>query len=183
VTIFYTSDSHFYHKNIMKHCNRPYADVEAMNEDLIKKWNSVVGFQDTVYHLGDFSFRFNEDLRHIFDRLNGLYLHFIDGNHDNRRVTELPWNTQQQYAEVTDYVDGKKHHVVLMHYPIQEWNGQHHGSIHLHGHIHSTPEYSSCHKISNRFDVGVDMRGGYPVTLKQLLDEQGGVLPSVTHHA
>lgn len=182
MTIFYTSDTHFGHFNILKHCNRPYADVATMNEDLIQKWNKVVKPEDTVYHLGDFAFRQTGDLLPTFNRLNGTKYH-ISGNHDNSQVFDLPWAGKFIYNEMTDFVDGKKYFVVLMHYPIQEWNGQHKGSIHLHGHIHSTPEYSSCEKIANRFDVGVDQRNGYPVTLKQLLEEQGVVEKAKTHHA
>lgn len=183
MTIFYTSDSHFYHANIMKHCNRPYADVESMNEDLIRRWNIVVKPEDTVYHLGDFAFRQKSDLTPIFNRLNGTKYH-VEGNHDNSQVFKLGWaDNTYIYREIVDFVDGQKYFVVLFHYPIQEWNGQHKGSIHLHGHIHSTPEYSSCPKIVNRFDVGVDQRDGYPVTLKQLLEQQGPMEQAVTHHA
>ena len=53
--IFFTSDHHFYHSNIIKYCQRPFHSVEEMNEEMIRRWNSVVGVDDTVYYLGDFS--------------------------------------------------------------------------------------------------------------------------------
>ena len=52
--IFFTSDTHFNHENIIKYCSRPYVDKNEMNEDLIKRWNSVVKENDIVFHLGDF---------------------------------------------------------------------------------------------------------------------------------
>ena len=54
--IFWTSDSHYFHNNILKYCNRPFGSVEAMNEALVANWNSVVKPDDHVYHLGDFCF-------------------------------------------------------------------------------------------------------------------------------
>jgi calcineurin-like phosphoesterase family protein len=51
--VFFTSDTHFGHANIIKYCGRPFASVEEMNRELIARWNAVVGPRDTVYHLGD----------------------------------------------------------------------------------------------------------------------------------
>ena len=54
MTIFYTSDTHFCHKNILQHENRPFNDIDEMDTALIEQWNKTVGKKDTVYHLGDF---------------------------------------------------------------------------------------------------------------------------------
>ena len=52
---FFTSDTHFNHANIIKFCNRPFKDVEQMNETLIANWNRTVGIDDTVFHLDDYN--------------------------------------------------------------------------------------------------------------------------------
>jgi hypothetical protein len=65
---WYTSDHHFGHKNIIAHNSRPFASVEEMDEALIARWNSVVGPDDVVYHLGDFSFG---PQAYYLPRLNG----------------------------------------------------------------------------------------------------------------
>ena len=52
--IWVISDTHLNHANIIRYCARPYTSTEEMNKDLIKRWNSIVRPQDTVYHLGDF---------------------------------------------------------------------------------------------------------------------------------
>ena len=48
--LFFTSDTHFHHANIIRFCNRPFRDVEEMDEILIRNWNEVVGPEDTVFH-------------------------------------------------------------------------------------------------------------------------------------
>ena len=78
--IFFTSDHHFYHTNIIKYCNRPFQSVEEMNEEMVKRWNSVVNPGDTVYYLGDFSLA-KRPVEVFVPRLNGEK-HFIMGNHD-----------------------------------------------------------------------------------------------------
>lgn len=52
--VFFTSDTHFNHTNIIRFCERPFERVDEMNEKLIDNWNSVVSPEDFVFHLGDF---------------------------------------------------------------------------------------------------------------------------------
>ena len=56
--IFVTSDTHWFHNNIIKYSNRPWEDVDLMSEALIRNWNNVVGEKDIVYHLGDWLRRY-----------------------------------------------------------------------------------------------------------------------------
>jgi calcineurin-like phosphoesterase family protein len=78
--IFFTSDLHIYHTNVIKYCARPYSSVEEMNEMLVKNWNDVVGPEDTVYCLGDFSMAFRP-VETFSPRLNGKK-YLVPGNHD-----------------------------------------------------------------------------------------------------
>ena len=77
---FFTSDTHFNHANIIKFCNRPFKDVEQMNETLIANWNRVIGPNDTVFHLGDFCLGGAAEWTKVLDRLNGK-IYLIMGNH------------------------------------------------------------------------------------------------------
>ena len=52
--LFFTSDTHFNHTNILRYCNRPFKTVGQMNETIITNWNNVVGPDDVIFHLGDF---------------------------------------------------------------------------------------------------------------------------------
>lgn len=147
--IWFTSDIHFGHSNIIKHANRPFADVEEMDEGLVREWNARIGKEDTVYFLGDFSFHKEPKTRDIFFNLNGRNKHLVRGNHDGKAVTGLPWTTQ---SDLTTLKFGGNR-FELCHYPLEVWNAAHHGAFHLHGHSHGTLERS----LPRRMDVGVDL--------------------------
>jgi calcineurin-like phosphoesterase family protein len=77
---WFTSDHHFGHANIIKYCNRPFADAEVMNAALEKAWNETVAPEDLVYYLGDFAMS-AALVPSIVRRLNGRKI-LIAGNHD-----------------------------------------------------------------------------------------------------
>ena len=159
MTDFFVSDTHFYHKAIISFCNRPYATVEEMNEDMIAKWNGVVGNKDRVFHLGDFSWGNFEKTKAVFDRLNGQK-HLILGNHDDPRIhKKLGWNWIDNLREIR--INGKVYQ--LCHFPMRSWDKSFHGARHVFGHCHGTltPHGWSC-------DVGVDCWGYTPVSFEQL---------------
>lgn len=78
--IFFTSDLHFYHENIIKYCSRPYSSVEQMNEILVRNWNETIGPDDVVYCMGDFSLAIRP-VELYTHRLNG-HKKLVPGNHD-----------------------------------------------------------------------------------------------------
>ena len=83
------SDTHFHHAKIIEYCDRPFKDVNHMNEAMIERWNEVVGEGDVVWHLGDFGFF--KDVNHMrltTDRLNGKK-NIILGNHDRFKPTQF----------------------------------------------------------------------------------------------
>ena len=80
MSVYFTSDLHFYHANVIKYCNRPYFSVEEMNKDLIYQWNSEVCSNDDVYCLGDFSLAFRP-VELYSSVLNGKK-YLLPGNHD-----------------------------------------------------------------------------------------------------
>lgn len=80
VNIWFTSDTHFGHRNIIKFCNRPWNTVEEMDNALIENWNKVVKPEDIVFHLGDFAFATNGRWKEIINSLNG-HIYLIVGNH------------------------------------------------------------------------------------------------------
>lgn len=83
-----TSDLHFFHKNIINFCNRPFNSVDEMNEKLIDEWNSKVKEDDWIYHLGDFAFCGHNKVLDLFSKLNGNIL-LIEGNHDAENFSKI----------------------------------------------------------------------------------------------
>lgn len=165
MNIFFTSDTHFGHKNIMKYCPSSrghFGTFEEMDEEIINNWNSKVSKNDIVYHLGDFSFCKGRTIsQFIFDNLNGEK-HLIRGNHDH--VIDEGWSS------VSDYLELKKMKLVLFHYPIDSWNGQFHNTIHLHGHTHCNPIDKPERFVMNRFDVGIDNNGLFPISYEEIVE-------------
>ena len=70
--IWFTSDYHMGHRNIIELCERPFVDVEEMESEIITRHNAVVGLDDVVYDLGDFAYRCTvEHATECLRRLNG----------------------------------------------------------------------------------------------------------------
>ena len=83
--IFLIGDTHFYHKNIIDYCGRPFSSVEEMNKTLIKNWNSVVKRDDKVIVVGDFALCGKDKIIEISQQLNGKKT-LILGNHDRASI-------------------------------------------------------------------------------------------------
>lgn len=172
--IWFTGDQHFGHANIIKYTNRPFASVEEMDAELIRRWNEVVKSDDIVLHLGDFALGGWQDARNYFCRLKGKIA--VLGNiwHHDKRWLDYDgafYSYNEQRVEiyppmvVAELHDGNPRplSIVLCHYPFAEWDGKHHGAIHLHGHSHGK------HKADGLiWDVGVDANNFYPVSLENI---------------
>ena len=133
--IYLTSDTHFSHANIIKYCNRPFDNAIIMNNRIIENWNSVVGKDDEVFHLGDVGCWFKENawIEEILPNLNGKKF-LIPGNHDKkflqvlkRHFTVLP----PIHNIIIENEECGRLMAVLCHYPIYSWDGQFHGAIHV----------------------------------------------------
>ncbi len=155
---WWTSDTHFYHSNIIKYCNRPYKNVEEMNAALIKNWNDRVSCEDTIFHLGDFSFGNEAKAQEILLKLNGHKI-LIVGNHDKQHLEIQGWD--RIYRTFEKKIDNT--YVVMCHYAMKVWNLSHHGSIQLYGHSHGTLAGNS-----QQLDVGVDCWNYAPVSLDEI---------------
>lgn len=155
---FYISDTHLSHKNVLHLTNRPFQNIHEMNEEIVRRWNSVVTNADTVWHLGDFAWAQKGSM--FFERLNGRK-HLIVGNHDPKDTLTCPWLSVNDYRVIDDA--GRQ--VVLFHYPIYSWYRRNHGSIHLHGHVHGRPTGIR----GSIFDVSVEVQDYTPRTLEEIM--------------
>lgn len=155
--MFFSSDHHFGHQNILKYTNRGYYfdDINEHDAILIEKWNDVVSQNDEVYYLGDFALCNNEKRDFIADQLNGR-VHLILGNHDKKLTRDFvnKFESVQHYKEITRF----RPNIILFHYAMRVWNKQHYGSWQLYGHSHGMLfEYNDILQM----DVGVDCHPEY----------------------
>jgi calcineurin-like phosphoesterase family protein len=182
MAVWFSSDQHFYHKNVIRYCGRPFSSVEDMNEEIIKRWNSVVRPSDFVFCLGDFSLAVRP-VELFTKRLNGHKV-LIPGNHDHchpahyrtrveRGARMREFYNQQGFAKVSGLEgDGflriAKQDVRLCHMPYRnidyederypQYRPVDDGKWLLHGHVHEA--WTLNKKMIN---VGVDVWNFYPV--------------------
>lgn len=191
--IFFTSDLHVGHRNVLTFCNRPFKDLKDMSEGLIRRWNSVVGENDIVFDLGDmFWFDGRHDVKRFVDRLNGK-IYKIAGNHDvdPKKLFELcdPAKVEILDDIVLLWITGlvpesplKATEFILCHFPLATWPHWSHGSIQLFGHIHSGPVSDNELDIPGKdltlkdgmqYDVGVDNNDYTPIEIREILKKLG----------
>jgi calcineurin-like phosphoesterase family protein len=167
MAIFFTADNHFGHANIIKYCNRPFADVDAMNAGMVEAWNAVVQPADTVYVIGDFAFHKRLHVQYL-PMLNGRKI-LVRGNHDPDQVSlEDGWS--EIHESLGGKLEGRYWH--LYHYACRVWNHQHKGSFHLYGHSHNALE---AQEWGRSMDVGIDAAiargiGPRPFTLAECVE-------------
>lgn len=183
--VFFTSDLHFGHENVIRFDKRPFASVDEMDEELIKRWNAKVSEGDLVYVLGDLIWKSkNNDAPSLIKRLHGSII-LIKGNHDRFLHNSA---AKKSLAGLKDYddievttEDGIKRRCILSHYFIPFYNGNRYNAIHLHGHSHKTAESEEEVHIVNElnakgynlriYNVGCMYWGYVPVTLDEILNK------------
>jgi calcineurin-like phosphoesterase family protein len=171
--VFFTSDEHYGHANIIKFCNRPFSGLGDMKEKLIENHNSVVKNGDLVYHLGDMFWR-TTPIKEALDiryRLNGNH-YYIMGNHDELFRNQV---LRESFVWVKDAENIHPQgfpNVYLHHYACRVWNGSHRGAYHLYGHSHSAlPEANPSGTMDESplcFDVGVDAQSFFPISIEDV---------------
>jgi len=155
--IFFVSDTHFGHKNILRfypdRVKRYGTDkIYEVDQAIIDEWNSRVMPGDTVYHLGDVTMRSSRYSLRYLTQLKGKLI-LVAGNHDRKNRKSACWKSV--FDEIVDYktINYMKQRIVLCHYPIESWDRMRYGTWHLHGHCHGSIPYDPR---KNRVDVGID---------------------------
>ncbi len=189
--VWFTSDTHFGHKNIIKYCDRPFRDTDHMDEVMIERWNETVPANGLVFHLGDVALGDITKSLPKISRLNGHKI-LITGNHDrtfskygiNKVETWIP-----EYEKHFQTVVGDKGSVItiagvqfnLSHFP---YTGDHtpedrHADVRpvdngmplIHGHTHSTDRVTLSVRGTHQIHVGVDAWDFRPVSFEQIKEE------------
>ena len=171
--LFFTSDTHFNHANIIRFCSRPFETVEEMNEQLILRWNEVVAPDDTVFHLGDFALGGSAVWTKVLDRLNGK-IHLIMGNHDLKNLRQ---GFMGRFEEVTmqRYIQVGKVSLYLNHHPFLCFEGgQRDNFWQRFGHVLTCPNNTGVDAdrlpllYPTQYDVGVDNNDYRPVSFLEV---------------
>jgi calcineurin-like phosphoesterase family protein len=177
--IYFTSDLHFGHKNVISFDNRPFENIEKMDETIITNWNKTVNKNDTVYILGDISF-YNK-IEQVVEKLQQLKGNkiLIKGNHDNEYYKKEIF--KDCFIDIKDYYEFKYNHkyFILSHYPMMFYNHQHSNGIMCYAHVHNSQEEDYIKKFildlknndipCNMFNVGIMNTEYKPISIDEII--------------
>lgn len=159
--VWFIADTHFYHTNIIKYCNRPFTNAEEMNKVIVQNWNNTIKQKDKVFLVGDFGLANKNKLIEIGNQLNGRKT-LILGNHDNE-------SKQTYYAAGFEYVSRYpvifEDFYIISHLPqfVQE-DGLY---VNIFGHVHDNPIYKDVSKRS--FCVSAERINYTPIEFQTIL--------------
>lgn len=168
---WFISDTHFYHDNIIKYCNRPFANIDEMNEALIQRWNSVVGKDDVIWHLGDFVLGKKDNIS-IIKRLNGK-INLVLGNHDHQK---FKFYYEAGFNRVYDRPVIINNFYILSHAPL-EWVQN--PMFNIFGHVHGNPIYKTW--SSNGCCVCAERHDYTPISWKTIQDHISSMKNNLTN--
>ena len=178
MTNWFTADTHWNHVNILRYCNRPFENVERMNEALINNWNERVGDDDTVHHLGDVTLNDHKYARELFSQLNGHIIVLANWWHHDRHWLDnfAAYNMRSKSGypvlltdplislELPEYSEnGYPKTLVMCHFPMARWEKSHYNSWHVHGHCHGMYQGPP-----RSMDVGVDCAYYSPLSFDEI---------------
>lgn len=193
--IYFTSDEHYWHENVIKYCSRPYKDAQEMNEDMILKYNSIITPEDTVYRLGDFSLAYRA-VELYAPRLMGIKK-LIPGNHDfchsYHKKSRNKENQEKWIQKYQDYgfeilpeqfvldipgvgIFNLCHHPYAGPYELEggsdkykDWRPKDDGRILICGHVHEKWKTRRSPNGTLMVNVGVDVWDFKPVSLDEIV--------------
>jgi calcineurin-like phosphoesterase family protein len=163
--LYVISDCHFYHKNIIKYCNRPFSTVDEMNKTIFDNWNNIVDDDDIVLNLGDFVIGIpskNEVSQFLDNSLKGKILYLI-GNHD--RFTEEMFGDRLIKDKVF-YFKYNNFTFACSHYPPNKELFEDADFI-LYGHVHNNVTDS----IDNTYNCCVEVNDYKPIFIEDIIEK------------
>ena len=145
--LFFTSDTHYHHRNLVKGESkwvntkgcRDFETLQENDDKLVNGINSVVGTNDILFHLGDWSFGDLKHYKEFRSRINCQNIYLIYGNHDGY-IIKNDKELQSMFKECSFYreITYNSQKIIMSHYGFRVWNKSHEGSWMLHGHSHGS---------------------------------------------
>ena len=174
--IYFTSDFHFNHNKDFIYKARGFDSVEAMNEAIIEKYNSIIRPDDDVYILGDIGLGGADAHQKnvlLCNRLMG-HIHLVRGNHDTDTrwksyYEECQWDLVEASAAI--YLRYAKYHFYLSHYPALTTNFDDYKkplqsrTLSISGHTHSIDFWNE----TRSYNVCVDAHDMMPVPIDDII--------------
>lgn len=173
--IWICSDTHFGHQRDFLWGPRGFKNIYEHDRQIIENWNSVVGVEDEVYHLGDVMLNDNEYGLSCLKQLKGK-IHIIQGNHDTGSRLELYpqcWNVVEVCA--AKYLRVGNQYYFLCHYPTLTSNLDNNKPlkarvINLCGHTHTKDRWCDWNK-GVIYHCELDAHNNFPVEVSQIREE------------
>lgn len=168
--MFFTSDWHLYHKNVIRYCNRPFKNIDEMHKVLINNHNSVVGKDDIVWNLGDVTMASTSNIETInksISKFNGIH-HLIVGNHDDWKISSYE---KVGFLTIHNAMWFKHDSLTfyLAHDPsVYNMIESDKNNILLCGHVHNLFKHLLPEK--RVINVGIDVWNFFPVHLNNILE-------------
>lgn len=141
---------HLGHKNILEYDNRPFDNITQHDIAILKNYNDTVEDEDDFYYLGDFSFASPSLTEYYISSMKGNKF-FIKGNHDKESTIKL-YKQYGTYLGGIEQIEVEKQKIILCHYSLRVWSGNHRGTFCLYGHSHHSLER---YPIGKSMDVGI----------------------------
>lgn len=163
MAIYFAGDYHFNHSNIIKYCNRPFQNVEEMNNALIRNHNSVVKKNDTVFVMGDFCLGNKDIIKHFILQLNGRKI-LIMGNHDGYNYK---FYMEAGFEEVYKYPIIYKDCFILSHEPL--FMNENTPYANIYAHVHDNANFKNCTQQS--FCTSLERIHYKPIRLENIIEE------------
>ena len=168
---------HIGHSNILRYDKRPFENIQEHDSTILNNYNSVVNTNDDFYFLGDFALCHPKHVEYIMAKMNGNKF-FIKGNHDPGSTVRL-YEKYGTYLGNLEEIEIEKQKIVLCHYSMRVWRGNHRGTIHLYGHSHGSLER---YPNGRSMDVGVNLSNYYPINFKEVLNLNRREIIALDHH-
>lgn len=169
---YFTSDLHIGHDKEFIWKARGFSSIEEHDTEILKRWNSIIKPEDTVYILGDLCLGGDEsEWNRIFCNLNGDKT-IICGNHDTtNKIDKYVFDYNMTYSGLASYYKyNKRKKFYLSHYPTLVGNHEDKRFFwNLSGHTHSTNPFEYGEKCI--YNVAIDAHNCIPVSIKQIIED------------
>ena len=194
--LWFMSDLHYNHENVIKFNRRPFENVKEMNWHIEQELITKVGPEDILFDMGDLFWKTDETtMKNVISLASPKEWYKILGNHDNYNVYRKSYigtlfTLLSDILEINVDHEGRNYRLTLCHYPMISWNGKARGTLMIHGHCHGNIDNINTESTDLRVDVGFDgalakKTGSFLISFEDILEymkeKAGGSLDFMKH--